>query len=190
LNIQGDLSEAYPRSESPQVPLLFRQPAKRFHDWSAQERKIATIQRQRYVGQPRDQAIEAPVRHLQKPPFFSRSTAGKYHISALLVQADELWNHFRFVLEVGIHQDHGITSGMVQRCAQGGLMAEVPGQHHDFDTDVVPRRFQEQLAGLVAATVVYENDFVRSPWNSVEYTQYSLEQFRKDIFFVIDRNAD
>ena len=75
---------------------------------------------------------------------------------------DEVGEHFRRVLEVGVHDDDRLAAGVVHPRRHRPFLAEVPGQPDQLDAVVVALQLQHGLGRTVAAAVVDEEDLVRS----------------------------
>ena len=62
------------------------------------------------------------------------------------------------VLQIAIHGDDVFAAGVVETCGQSGGLAEVPAKFNDCDPAVDCGDFAQHRKGVVARTIVDEND--------------------------------
>ena len=94
IDVDADLRESDPRPQSPQVALVFGQPAKRRHDRLPQQREIAGVERQLRVRQRRDDPVEGSIREAQQPAFLARAPPREDDVGACAMVRDELGDDF------------------------------------------------------------------------------------------------
>jgi hypothetical protein len=54
----------------------------------------------------------------------------EHHVRAVLPFAHELGNQLGRVLQIAVHEHHGVAVAVAYRCGAGGLVAEVARQAH------------------------------------------------------------
>ena len=67
------------------------------------------------------------------------------------------------VLEIRVHENHGVSLRRVEAGQERGLVAEVPGKMKDSDARVLRRPFVERILRAVTAPVVDEDDLEPFP---------------------------
>ena len=91
------------------------------------------------------------------------------------------------ILQVAIDDDHGVTLGVVQACAKGGLVPEIPAEVDNFVVGVSGQEAFQDFPGAVLGTVVHENQFV---FDGLEFLFQNAVSLRDDFFFVVNGNDD
>ena len=105
------------------------------------------------------------------------------------MKLQEFRDDLRFILQVGVHQDHGIASSLIECRSQSGLVAEVSGQDDDTNARIVAGGLGQQGTGRVRTAIVDEYHLVRPVWQGIEHLHEAREQLRNDLLLVIDRDA-
>ena len=65
------------------------------------------------------------------------------------------------MLEVAVHQDHGIAAGNLQAGANGAFLAEIAGQGDGAQLGHLGGQLFQHLPGIVGRTVVDDDDLER-----------------------------
>ena len=99
---------------------------------AGEQSEVARIRRDVYKGNTPQESIEDEGR----PPFECRLTRpglppGANDIESLLPTPDQFGDDFRGVLEIGIHQNDGVASRMIEPGTQSELVPEVTTQEDD-----------------------------------------------------------
>lgn len=71
---------------------------------------------------------------------------------------EQFRNQFRRVLEIAVHQDHGVPVGVMQAGAQRDLMAEIANQSDIADAAIGCREPLDFRQGAVGGAVIDEYD--------------------------------
>ena len=106
------------RSRSPHV----KQPS---HHPAVDEREIARIVRDRHRGEVIEDPVERLVGDLHVPHRLALDALAVNHVEPLAPFRDELGNELRRVLQIAVHQHHGILRRDLHAAAKGGLRAEI-----------------------------------------------------------------
>src|SRR5688572_13037495 len=167
---------------------MLRQLAQRGDHRRAEECEVAGIERKLDVRQRCDDPVKQPICGAEEQSAFAGRSPREDHVRAGQVVRYELRNDFRLILQIRIHQNHGIAAGIVERGAKGGLVAEISGQHDDPDARIALDRLFEQLTRAIRTSVVDEHDFVRPAVDAVEDGQQSVEQLGNDFLLVVNRD--
>src|SRR5204863_6249546 len=94
----------------------------------------------------------------------------------------------RVVLQVPIHGDNDVALRKVKSGLQGRSLAEVSPQPNDRDSRILLTDLIQELARLVAAPIVDEDDFVRLP-ETIEHVGEARVK-RPNIFLLVVQRYD
>ena len=132
-------------------------------------------------------AIEGGVQRALQPALLALLADGIHHVVPFAPFGDELRQHLRRILQVGIHDDHAVAPGMVQPGADGDLMPEVARELHHRHVRIVRGEIVHDRQAPIAAAVIHEDDLVIG-LGITQHLGHPLIQHRQVLLFFIDRN--
>jgi hypothetical protein len=106
----------------------------------------------------------------------------------LLHFGKEIGYVFRIVLKVPVHGDNDIALGRVKSRLERCCLAEIPPQPDDAYTPILPIDVIQDFGCLIAAPVVYKDEFVRLPCAIQHAGEPCVE--RPNIFLLIVQRHD
>lgn len=71
------------------------------------------------------------------------------------------------VLQVTVHDQHGVARSFQQSAGQGGFFAEIAGETERADAGICAGGFGQSLPAAVTRAVVYEEELVIQPGGDV-----------------------
>jgi hypothetical protein len=154
---------------------MFGELPDRRNDGCAKQREVACVERKRHFRQPRDNPVEQPIGGAKQHTFFTRRSSRVYDVCSSLVMSKQLGDDFGFILEIAIHQYHGVPGGMIQRSAESRLMSEIAGQCNDFQPAVAPGGVLQELSCPIRAAVVDEHHLMGASGQRVQHWQQPRE---------------
>ena len=140
------------------------------------------------------QAAEEPIEDLGGLPLHPgvRAPVGADPVGdvvALPPAGGHLQHHGRRVLEVGVHDDHGLSTGQVHPGGDGGLVAEVAGQADGLEAFVPVVQIGHDLVAVIVAAVVDEDDLGRTV-EAPEQLAHLVEEGMEPSRLVVDRDDE
>ena len=154
-----------------------------------EQREIAGVFGKVDLRKRGDDPVEHSIGCAQKPAFLPGRTACVDDIGACLMMPQEVRDDLRFVLQVGVHQDDGVTGRVIERRSEGRLVSEIPGQDQQAKAGVPPRRCGQEFTRAVGAAIVDEDHLVRPTGQGVEDRRESHQQLRNDLLLVVNGDA-
>src|SRR5947207_242507 len=122
LHHQASLPEADPTTHSPEVAVMFAH-APELVDYAARDQaEIAGVHRQPHVGKLRQQSVKEEITEAQHPRFLASNALRVDDIIPLTVFLDKFRDCFWHILQVAVHHDGSVTTHIIERSGQNGLM--------------------------------------------------------------------
>src|ERR1700683_1917294 len=84
----------------------------------------------------------------------ARNSLRRYDVVALLKELYHVWQQLRRILKIGVHYDDGISSGKIESCRNGGLMAKIAAEAEHADARVLDCSALKDAGGCVRAAIV------------------------------------
>ena len=124
-----NLPEPDPGEQALHETMPLAQLRERIHGASAHQAEVPDIDRYRLVAKPIDHAIEHMCGQTLKLGLaLAGRSAGIDDVIALLPASDEVDDHLRRVLQIGVNHHHRAPPGMVYPCSHSNFFAEIARQ--------------------------------------------------------------
>jgi len=94
------------------------------------------------------------------------------------------------VLQIAVHDHHGVTRRVIQPRRYRGLVAKVPGERNHHNPGILARGLAQHFKGLVGAPIVHENDFVRATRQIFEHFPQPQQKLQQNRYLIVDGNRD
>ena len=122
-------------------------------------------------------------------PVFAGAAAalGIDHIKTFAPLGDHLTDDFGRILKIHVHDDDGVTRGVLHPGQRSHRLAEAAREFQELDARIVAAQFKHDLLGAIRRRVHGEDDFVTGrDW--FEQRADPADEFRDVALLPIDRN--
>ncbi len=178
-----------PTADTAYKAVPFRHGLQQVHHSAVHDAEIAGIQRDLHVRHLAQHAVKGGIRHAFRPALLAPFADGVDYVVAGAPLRDELWQHLGRVLQIGIHDDDGVTPGEIQAGADGNLVSEVPCQLHNSHVWVHLGQFPQHGCTAVTTPIIYEDNLVRQAF-AIQNCLQALVQHGQILFLVEYRQHD
>lgn len=159
--------------------MSFRHCEQDVHNPPRQVSEVGRALRKRERGQPIQHEVEDLRRKtLAQPGLIIRGAHTVDDVVPESGRGQQLGDHLRRMLQIGIERDDCIAVCRRQAGSEGELVAEVPGQANSADSRVIVGRLQDHLPGVVGRAVVDKHQLGR-PLELVEHGSHSPDENRQ-----------
>jgi hypothetical protein len=184
------VSPAEPGEHAAHEAVLLRHLAQGVEHLAVDQTEVSNVSRDADRGHAGEHPIEQMGGDALEPAFAcARQTARIDDVVALLPFGDHLFDDFRRVLQVGIHDDDRCALRRVHAGGDGDLVAEIARQADIAEARVaLGERLQHDGAGIAAPVV--DQDRLRRPAKPGEQQVEPAQQHRQHGFLVEDGDDD
>ena len=155
-NRGGDITD-----HSPDKPGVLPKQLKRRQHALVDEAEIGAARRDVHRRQGVQQAVIPLGRLPLEKAYALRVLAYRLHdVVAFPPILNQLGNHFRRVLQVAVHHDDSVASGVVHAAGNGQLMTKITGQQKRTHVLVLLRQPAEQQRRRIPGSVVDKYNFI------------------------------
>ena len=154
--IEADLPESEEAAEPANEPTTLREPVERVDDPAIHQAEIAAIERDVEVADQAQDSVERKVSQPLEEALFAAPADGVHDVVAIPPQPEKLRQQFRGVLQIAVHHDDGLSSGMLEPRRDRGLVAEIPTQVEYDDSLIIRVQAVKDVRGGIATAVVDE----------------------------------
>ena len=162
--IDRHLAEADPRGHPAQEAAALPQRAQRVERLAVEQAEVAGVGLEPDLREAPHERVE-PARAEQLEAALARAVPPPRddHLGPLAPRRQQLGDHLRRVLQVGVHHHRRVAPRAVEPGGQRGLVAERAREVHDAQPGILGRQLVEQLRRPVGRAVVDDDQLIRDP---------------------------
>jgi hypothetical protein len=184
------LAKAGPRAQPAHEPVAL---AHAHHDVghaAIHQAEVAAVERNVEPRQHPQQPVEQLIGDALDPGLLTRAAHRVDHVPPLAPHPDELGHQLRRILQVAVHDDHGVARRVLEPGADRHLMPEVARQPDDLQAGVAAVCLAQRLERPIGAAVVDQNRFPGADAGAVQRPRQSLDELWHDLLLVVNRHHD
>ena len=159
----ASLTEADPRAQSTDEPVVLGHRIERVDDFPVEEGKVSGVQRHRHVRGGAKHSIERLVGELQEERRIALDPNAIDNVKSRLPLLVERLDQLGWILQVTIEQHRGVARCDRHTARERALRAEISRVVDDDDVGVPRCKVGQNGRRVVGTTVVDENDLVVHP---------------------------
>ena len=189
--VDADLIVTNPAHHPAQKTMPFGRTLERVDDAPAHQAKIAGVDRDRNFREAPDHAVEESCgKQLEWALALARAAHGVDDVVALTPFRHKLRDELGRILEIAVHQDHGVTLRDVHTGRRGKLVTEIAGEVDDHDMLAARKFVANAFERAIGAAVVDQDNLIgRSAFQTPDDRHNALDE-RRDVTFLVVQGYD